>query len=155
MQLLAWAWAAYIASISVVYLAAIGLRLSFCVAVSSSPPRDHSAGRIVVTLDLLARESLESAASTPALIAAINAGSRESSVLERALAPPNRSPNPNRGRFSARFPSTKSQMNQDPLSGRPSHLAGPVLASPYCCSGSSAGQSGSPCLGSAAATKEK
>jgi hypothetical protein len=47
LQLLAWAVAAYIASISVVYSAAIGLRLSFCVAVSSSPPRDHSAGSIV------------------------------------------------------------------------------------------------------------
>ena len=42
-----------------------------------------------------------------------------------------------------------------PDSRRPSHLTGSVLASPYFCSRSPAGQSGSPCLGSASATLGK
>lgn len=74
-------------STSAAYLTAIGLRLSFCLGVSSSPPGNHSADRIVQRLICSGCESLALAACMLMWIAAIYAGSRESSATGVAVSP--------------------------------------------------------------------
>ena len=71
---------AYIASIASAYLASIGLRLSFIVGVSSSPPGSQSPSTMVKYLICSTRASLALAASTPSWTAA-----RISSLCARAV----------------------------------------------------------------------
>ena len=60
----------YIASIASAYFSAIGLRLSFIVGVSSSPPGSQSPATIVNFLICSTRASFSLAASTPSWTAA-------------------------------------------------------------------------------------
>ena len=79
--------AAYMASISAAYFSAIGLRLSFMVGVSSSPPGGQSDGMSVNFLICSTRESRPFAASTPSWIAAISCSSPTSSERDRPSSP--------------------------------------------------------------------
>ena len=83
---------AYIASIVSAYLASIGLRLSFIVGVSSSPPGSQSPSTIVNFLICSTRASLVLAASTPsctaARISSLRASASSDGVLDAVLGRP-------------------------------------------------------------------
>ena len=78
---------AYSASISPAYFSAIGLRLSFIVGVSSSPPGSQSPSTSAKRLICSTRASFALAASTPSCTAARTRGSFASVARSRASIP--------------------------------------------------------------------